>query len=344
MYNSCGPPPSSVGYQRLCGGAPPPLQFRSGSSQMWHTTVMVPTQHWGAVGYFPAIVTRPSQLNFSGSYDPVAWSGPPSYPGQFAAGNRRQLGQQEQYRQPYSNYHNQPQPHRQMHAQPPYMAHRMTVNAVTYGFGDPTLGVYRTSADGWKYRGAYGGGRRPSPPFQAMVTRPLVSSNGRRRRGTHARANMAGGWGDLDTDDLYAFEAGENLDVDNMSYEELLELTERLGMVERGVQPARLNELRVVITPTHVKQQLESDRMVAGRNGLVKGGANIDQEEKEANEKMCEEDPIKCCICLDGVLVGQTVTRMPCCRNFLHASCAAPWFESHFRCPICKSDIRGGDH
>ncbi|KEG06377.1 Zinc finger (ISS) [Trypanosoma grayi] len=143
----------------------------------------------------------------------------------------------------------------------------------------------------------------------------------------HARdsAHMAEG---------YMFEAALAPDVDNMTYEELLDLAERIGRVERGVPRERLRQLRVVLQPYHFGPTSSS------REAALPRAPPPQRKQNQSNDPSQDEDSITCCVCLDNFSVGDAAMQLPCCRHFLHNGCAGRWFEAQFRCPICNRDVR----
>ncbi|RNF06273.1 Zinc finger (ISS) [Trypanosoma rangeli] len=137
----------------------------------------------------------------------------------------------------------------------------------------------------------------------------------------------------------YLFEAAHSPDVDNMSYEELLDLAESIGRVERGVPRERLLELRVVLQPIHFGVTSPC-RVTTERTEE----ALSPRQELQQSFSTREDECLTCCVCLDSFAVGHVATQLPCCHHFLHEGCASRWFESHFRCPICTRDVRDAEH
>ncbi|EKF29640.1 hypothetical protein MOQ_006564 [Trypanosoma cruzi marinkellei] len=135
--------------------------------------------------------------------------------------------------------------------------------------------------------------------------------------------------------EMYLFEAAFAPDVDNMSYEELLELAERIGRVECGVSRERLQQLRVVLQPIHFGVTSPRQEKMGTARGSVPSPQDV-QRSLHAHE----EESLTCCVCLDSFSVGNVATQLPCCRHFLHEDCSSRWFESQFRCPICTRDVR----
>ncbi|WVZ22789.1 hypothetical protein V8G54_001333 [Vigna mungo] len=94
------------------------------------------------------------------------------------------------------------------------------------------------------------------------------------------------------------------LDVDNMSYEELLALEERIGDVSTG-----LSEDVIVKS---MKQRLYTALMTQSCTGL---------------------EP--CCICQDEFGDGENVGSLDCGHEF-HSACIKQWLMQKNICPICK--------
>lgn len=91
------------------------------------------------------------------------------------------------------------------------------------------------------------------------------------------------------------------LDVDAMSYEELLDFEARQGnVVEPGLSDAMINQLPV---------------------GSVCGGGG------------------ECGICLEDICDGEESMRLPCLHEF-HPNCIRMWLKKQARCPFCNSDVQ----
>ncbi|XP_040997835.1 probable E3 ubiquitin-protein ligase RHG1A isoform X2 [Juglans microcarpa x Juglans regia] len=94
------------------------------------------------------------------------------------------------------------------------------------------------------------------------------------------------------------------LDVDNMSYEELLALEERIGNVSTGLsEETILNRLRQ-------------------RKSSIAVGSQLDAE--------------PCCICQEEYNVGDDLGTLECGHNF-HADCIKQWLMQKNLCPVCKT-------
>lgn len=101
---------------------------------------------------------------------------------------------------------------------------------------------------------------------------------------------------------------GDVLDVDNMSYEELQELGDRIGKVKKdGADESALSTL-----PTFTYHQSESKNETSGGDGR------------------------SCCICLTDFESGDEVKVLPCIHTF-HASCVDQWLLTKNQCPTCQT-------
>lgn len=94
----------------------------------------------------------------------------------------------------------------------------------------------------------------------------------------------------------------DNVDVDHMSYEELLELCERQGDVRNpGLSDAAIERLPV-------------EQVSCGGGGQ------------------------ECAICLEDFCDGEHAMRLPCLHTF-HRDCACNWLRRQARCPFCNGEV-----
>ncbi|XP_043937930.1 E3 ubiquitin-protein ligase RNF165 isoform X2 [Protopterus annectens] len=100
------------------------------------------------------------------------------------------------------------------------------------------------------------------------------------------------------------------------SYEELLQLEDRLGNVNRG---AVQNMIERFTFPHKYKKRRPQES----------------KDEKEEEE--CDTDE-KCTICLCMLEDGEDVRRLPCMHLF-HQVCVDQWLATSKKCPICRVDI-----
>ena len=91
--------------------------------------------------------------------------------------------------------------------------------------------------------------------------------------------------------------------VDNMSYEELLALEERMGSVSKGLSEEKVKKL---------------SREIFCKNKYL-------------------ED--KCIICQYEFEKGEKIVVLPC-RHCFHSECIEEWLKNQKTCPFCKEEIK----
>lgn len=102
---------------------------------------------------------------------------------------------------------------------------------------------------------------------------------------------------------------GGAMDVDGLTYEGLLELTERVGAAK----------------PTAITQELLDQNTVLLSPSELKNG-----------------DEGNCPICLgeyDPTDTNKTLRKLYQCGHLMHAACLATWLGTKSSCPICKTDV-----
>ncbi|XP_023524149.1 uncharacterized protein LOC111788150 [Cucurbita pepo subsp. pepo] len=102
------------------------------------------------------------------------------------------------------------------------------------------------------------------------------------------------------------------LDIDNMTYEELLDLEERMGTVSTALSEEALTEC----LDTSIYQSKPGGRAATG--------------------SIEELSDIKCCICQEEYLIGDEVGRLQCEHKY-HVACIQQWLRLKNWCPICKA-------
>ncbi|EAR85086.3 zinc finger, C3HC4 type (RING finger) protein (macronuclear) [Tetrahymena thermophila SB210] len=93
------------------------------------------------------------------------------------------------------------------------------------------------------------------------------------------------------------------VNVDNMTYEEMLELEEKNGKVSRGL-------------PQEIIQQIPS--------------VNFNSRLKIISEK--------CTICISEFEYGEKLKQLPC-KHIYHPECVDNWLKQEKKCPVCKGEI-----
>ncbi|CAH0366623.1 unnamed protein product [Pelagomonas calceolata] len=102
---------------------------------------------------------------------------------------------------------------------------------------------------------------------------------------------------------------GDAADVDDMDYEELLELQERIGTAtdERAAAAAALEST----TTFEVSEADVEARRAAGG------------------------DAARCVVCMEDIAVGDVLRRMAKCPHACHAPCLERWLATNPKCPVC---------
>eukprot|EP01017_Pseudomicrothorax_dubius_P018321 TRINITY_DN2030_c0_g2_i4.p1 TRINITY_DN2030_c0_g2~~TRINITY_DN2030_c0_g2_i4.p1 ORF type:complete len:329 (-),score=90.27 TRINITY_DN2030_c0_g2_i4:110-1096(-) len=103
-----------------------------------------------------------------------------------------------------------------------------------------------------------------------------------------------------------SIEHDDGLDPDQMTYEELISLGEKIGSVSKGLSEQDIAKLKVV--------QWNST-------------CNTDEEE------------ICCNVCLNGLQDEEEVFELGCQHRF-HCECLKPWLAKEKVCPVCKMEIK----
>nr|AFK36630.1 unknown [Lotus japonicus] len=102
------------------------------------------------------------------------------------------------------------------------------------------------------------------------------------------------------------------LDIDNMSYEELLALEERMGTVSTAVTEEALSEC----LKKNPYQPSASDNVTCNEN----------------------KDDIKCSICQEEYVAADEVGSLKCEHKY-HVVCIQQWLRLKNWCPICKAPV-----
>ena len=97
-------------------------------------------------------------------------------------------------------------------------------------------------------------------------------------------------------------------DYANMSYEELMELQERLGYVPTGM------------TDREIKS-IPSQKFVAPEDST---------------------DGVFCVVCQCDIQVGETILTLPKCGHSFHKNCLEPWLRDRRSCPACRQRVFEG--
>ena len=92
------------------------------------------------------------------------------------------------------------------------------------------------------------------------------------------------------------YQNGVEIDTDNMTYEELLELEEQMGKVSKGITEDQF--------------------------------ARISQAEARGTEELCS-------VCYSNIKQGEQIKQLPC-QHCYHVDCIREWLMKERVCPLCK--------
>ncbi|GAB2285871.1 hypothetical protein Dimus_020307 [Dionaea muscipula] len=169
-------------------------------------------------------------------------------------------------------------------------------------------------------------------PFEVGITRSLMNRSGLRQYNLEGIAEVLLALDrlqqeeepsyeqllDLETNLLLGGLAFEDqhqdmrLDIDNMSYEELLALEERMGTVSTALTEEELQKC----LESNIYRMTSSGSGTSGRKGGI--------------------DDVKCSICQEEYVDGEDVGRLGCEHRY-HVSCIHKWLRLKNWCPICKA-------
>ncbi|CAB9503244.1 (E3-independent) E2 ubiquitin-conjugating enzyme UBE2O [Seminavis robusta] len=112
---------------------------------------------------------------------------------------------------------------------------------------------------------------------------------------------------------------GDAMEVDGLTYEGLVELTERVGAVAPDINPEELEKNSQTMSPAAYLAEL---------------GASMEE---------VGEDARKCPICLgdyDGTDETESLRKLTACGHLFHSGCVETWLETKSSCPLCKTSIK----
>jgi hypothetical protein len=112
----------------------------------------------------------------------------------------------------------------------------------------------------------------------------------------------------------------EHGDIDNMSYEELLALQDRIGYVSKGLRAKEIADSTQPFIPAgHTSTSAGNDTCVVCQSSLA-GDDGDDDDDDEAREVQ------PCC-------------QLKRCKHAFHRACLEKWLQENKTCPLCKGDV-----
>ncbi|KAI4322981.1 hypothetical protein L6164_022626 [Bauhinia variegata] len=166
----------------------------------------------------------------------------------------------------------------------------------------------------------------PSPSAGQPIFRPhrrvLPETNLRHRNLPHMSVLQVDDVAILDMQDFYEAGYVDNhrdmrLDIEDMSYEELLALGERIGNVSTGLSDEILTR--------HL------------RTKTFETSAKVINLEEEAAYESEDQETESCIICQDEYKNGEKIGILQCGHEY-HESCLKKWLLVKNVCPVCKSE------
>ncbi len=91
-------------------------------------------------------------------------------------------------------------------------------------------------------------------------------------------------------------------DPDNMTYEELIALGDRIGEVNRGFSNDQIEKIQVV------------------------------EYSKSQKENICS-------ICFSEYKLKEKIKKLPC-NHLFHINCVDTWMKKEKKCPFCKEEVK----
>jgi len=137
---------------------------------------------------------------------------------------------------------------------------------------------------------------------------------------------------------MMQFPMQPSVDVDNMSYEELLELGDRLGQVKRGAPVEAITQLPTSKFRKKAPAPLSTSPPISSTTFSTSPPKGDKPSPTEAKAAPPPSEEKSCCICLDDFQDGEDIRRLPCFHIF-HQDEIDKWLREHNSCPICKTPI-----
>ncbi|XP_018595161.2 E3 ubiquitin-protein ligase Arkadia-like isoform X1 [Scleropages formosus] len=129
------------------------------------------------------------------------------------------------------------------------------------------------------------------------------------------------------------------------TYDDLLQLEERLGTVNRGASQGTIerctypHKYKKKVLERGTDQELTPEAWAATWKNMHTTSDSRKLHEKQEEAEGTEEDTEeKCTICLSILEEGEDVRRLPCMHLF-HQLCVDQWLLTNKKCPICRVDI-----
>jgi len=129
---------------------------------------------------------------------------------------------------------------------------------------------------------------------------------------------------------LFSFRPAHMVDPDNMDYQSLLDLQDRIGHVHPANRPASRQTV----------DQLPTSSYKRPTKPQSSGGNDRPRSHEAKQEAKAGQENNSCCICLCEFEDGDEVRSLPCFHMF-HKEEIDRWLAQNNKCPICKHSVDG---
>ena len=123
-------------------------------------------------------------------------------------------------------------------------------------------------------------------------------------------------------------------DLDNMTYEQILALQERVGFVSKGLDPRKVERVTEPWpSPATMARAPSSPFTVAPVAPAIPSTTATPPKPPP------QDGPPRCVICLVDFDIDDVCRRVVSCEHIFHDDCLKRWLEEQHRCPICSNNL-----
>ena len=131
----------------------------------------------------------------------------------------------------------------------------------------------------------------------------------------------------------------DDMDVDNMTYEQMLELGEQIGDVRLEQWASRADAV-IARLPTSVLNAASSAQQRRAA-GAAASGTPRTAEARAETDAGARGTSETCLVCQCDYEDGDRIMHPPC-RHQYHADCIRQWLRRNNTCPVCKASVEDG--
>lgn len=187
--------------------------------------------------------------------------------------------------------------------------------------------------------------RLQAEEMQSQYSR-LLDMAGPRRGTQEGNQNLAEGHADESDDEQEDYMSDDEVDPDNMTYEELQALADTVGSVSRGLPTHIIDSLPISRyhrqAPLPAAANSSNSILIDlctpdGRTGRA-GVPIISIDDTPEQQVRGPSQEVQCTVCCMELEDGEHVMRLPC-GHFYHPDCIRPWLALNKACPICSREV-----